>query len=114
MLLIHASGNSMFPKIKDGDLCLFELYGANGAGSREGEIVLTQCAGFDDDYECSYTIKKYHSEKVVNEEGWQHSRIQLLPLNPEYNPIELNPDDEGEYRTIGVLKAVITAEESWI
>lgn len=112
MLLIHASGNSMFPKIKDGDLCLFELYGANGAGSREGEIVLTQCAGFDDDYECSYTIKKYHSEKVVNEEGWQHSRIQLLPLNPEYNPIELNPDNEGEYRTIGVLKAVITAEES--
>ena len=114
MFLVYASGNSMLPKIKDGDLCLFELYGANGAGSREGEIVLTQCAGKDDDYGCSYTIKKYHSEKVVNEEGWQHSRIQLFPLNPEYNPIELNPDDEGEYRTIGVLKAIITAEENRI
>lgn len=26
MFVVHAKGNSMFPRIKDGDLCVFERY----------------------------------------------------------------------------------------
>ncbi|MBR4340439.1 MAG: DUF3387 domain-containing protein, partial [Bacteroidales bacterium] len=100
--VVHAKGNSMLPRIKDGDYCVFEWY---KAGSREGEIVLTQSCEFDPDYDGKYTIKKYHSEKVVTEEGWQHSKVELIPLNKEFNTIVL--DAETEYRTIGVLKCVL-------
>ena len=99
--VIQAKGVSMLPDIKDGDLCVFEWY---NAGTREGKIVLTQTSVFDADYDGQYTIKKYHSEKTITEEGWQHSKIQLIPSNPDYPIIELSPDNGELYRTIGVYK----------
>lgn len=102
---VHAKGNSMQPKIQDGDICVFEWY---KAGSRNGEIVLTQSSEFDSEYGGKYTIKKYHSEKVVTEEGWQHSKVELIPLNKDFDVIEL--DEETEYRTIGILKCVLSNE----
>ena len=99
---VHAKGDSMQPKIQDGDICVFEWY---RAGSRNGEIVLTECSEKDLDYGGMYTIKKYHSEKLVTEEGWQHTKVELVPLNKNYDTIEL--DGETEYRTIGVLKCVL-------
>jgi phage repressor protein C with HTH and peptisase S24 domain len=102
---VHAKGNSMQPKIQDGDICVFEWY---KAGSRNGEIVLTQSSEFDTEYGGKYTIKKYHSEKVVTEEGWRHSKVELIPLNKDFDVIEL--DEETEYRTIGILKCVLSNE----
>lgn len=102
---VHAKGNSMQPKIQDGDICVFEWY---KAGSRNGEIVLTQSSEFDTEYGGKYTIKKYHSEKVVTEEGWQHSKVELIPLNKDFDVIEL--DEKNEYKTIGVLKCVLSNE----
>ena len=99
---VHAKGDSMLPKIKDGDICVFEWY---KAGSRNGEIVLTQCSERDLDYGGMYTIKKYHSEKKTTEEGWQHTKVELQPLNKDYDVIAL--DGETEYRTVGVLKCVL-------
>lgn len=108
MFVVHAIGDSMLPKIKDGSLCVFELYGKGNIGSREGDIVLTQCSGKDDDYDCSYTIKKYHSEKAEQEDGtWQHTKIQLQPLNLDFPAIDLSPDDAATFHTIGILKAVL-------
>lgn len=100
--VVHAKGNSMLPKIHDGDLCVFEWY---NAGSRNGEIVLTQCQDNDPEYGGKYTIKKYHSEKVITKNGWAHAKIELTPINPEYSPIILNP--EGNYKTIGVFKCLV-------
>ena len=99
---VHAKGDSMLPKIKDGDLCIFEWY---TAGSRNGEIVLTQSSEYDSEYGGRYTIKRYHSEKTVTAEGWQHASVQLLPLNQNFDPIEL--DEFGDYRTIGIFKCTL-------
>lgn len=99
---VHAKGDSMLPKIHDGDICVFEWY---HAGSRNGEIVLTQSSEYDDAYGGRYTIKRYHSEKMVTDEGWQHSKVELLPLNPDFEPIEL--EEDGEYKTIGIFKCVL-------
>jgi hypothetical protein len=50
----------------------------------------------------------YTSEKVANPDGsWQHSRVVLKPLNPEFAPIVLTPKDEGEIRVIAELAAVL-------
>ena len=83
-------------------MCVFEWY---HAGSRNGEIVLTQCCDYDSEYGGKYTIKKYNSEKAVTDEGWQHTKVELMPLNKDYDVIEL--DDSFEYKTIGILKAIL-------
>lgn len=99
--VVHTKGDSMQPKIHDGDLCVFEWY---HAGSRNGEIVLTQCQERDLDYGGMYTMR-YHSEKVITEEGWYHSKVELKPLNSNYEVIEL--DLEREFKTIGIFKCVL-------
>ena len=104
MFVVHAKGDSMMPKIHNGDLCVFERY---TGGSREGEIVLAQVFGKDDDYLCGYTIKKYHSEKTVSNDSWEHLKIELLPINTDgYSPIVIN--DVENYRVLGLLRHVIT------
>ena len=108
MFVVKAVGDSMKPRINDGDLCVFELYSSDVSGSREGEIVLTKCINNDDDYGCSFTIKKYHSEKLQNEDGsWKHTKVELQSLNPEFSTIEVSPEDASSLRTIGILKAVL-------
>ena len=111
MFLVHAIGNSMEPKINDGDLCLFEIYGAESAGSRDGKIVLTKCIDKDADYECSFTIKEYHSEKEETEDGMRHKAIQLRSLNPEYATIDILPEEAEHYQTVGILRHVISSQE---
>ena len=105
MFVVKAMGDSMKPKINDGDYCVFSRY---AGGSREGEIVLVEgynIKDYDSD-NIACTIKKYHSEKRVTEEGWEHARIELIPLNKEYDSFVLNPEEES-FKVLGVLKKVI-------
>lgn len=105
MFVVHAIGDSMQPKINDGDLCVFEVYGSGKAGSRDGKIVLTQCED-DTDYGCGFTIKEYHSEKEYHEDGsWEHTKIEQIPLNSKYENIEL--DRTKEYIIVGELRWVL-------
>ena len=99
---VHAKGDSMLPKIHDGDICIFEWY---HAGSRNGEIVLSQSSEYDDAYGGCYTIKRYYSEKAVTDEGWQHTKVELQPLNPDFEPIVLSEEDP--VRTIGIFKCTL-------
>lgn len=104
--VVHAKGESMLPKIKDGDLCVFE-WSPYHAGSRNGEIVLARTYVFDPEYDGRYTIKKYSSEKVETEDGWRHVKIKLHPLNREsiYKTIEISEDTEQQI--VGILKCVL-------
>lgn len=106
MFVIYAAGDSMLPDIKDGDMCVFELYSPENGGSREGKIVLTECPDKDTDTDCHYTIKKYHSTWHYDDEGNKiHDTIEFIPLNTvEY---ETRVYQSGEYRTIGIFKWVL-------
>lgn len=108
MFVVHAKGDSMLPKIKDGDLCVFERY---QGGSREGEIVLSQANETYEEYGGKYTIKKFHSEKSINEDGMVvHQKIELRPLNTNgFAPIEIPENSEECISTIGILKYVMGA-----
>ncbi len=105
MFVIQAKGKSMEPKIPDGSFCVFR---SNVVGSRNNKIVLVEHQGlYDPDNNGSYTIKTYMSEKVFEEETgqWQHERILLKPLNPEYRPIVIEEDDH--YSVIGEFIGII-------
>jgi uncharacterized protein len=88
----QVTGKSMEPMISDGSYCVFRF---GLAGSRNGKIVLAQLSqASDPETGGSYTVKLYKSKKAVKQDGeWEHSSIQLLPLNRDYQPIVITPDD---------------------
>ncbi|MCQ9617984.1 hypothetical protein L1889_15985 [Paenalcaligenes niemegkensis] len=94
--------------IPDGATCLFRL---NPGGSRNGKIVLVECADIQDGDEGSrYTVKEYESIKVDTEDGWHHQQIRLKPrsTNPNLITLELSNEDEHRYRVIGEFVCVIS------
>lgn len=98
-------GRSMEPLIPDGSLCLFKPH---GGGSRNGQKLLIKKLGTFD-ATAQFTVKVYRSEKTVNEDGtWEHQRIRMIPLNPEFEEWDLTPD---EFRVIGEFVAVFPSEE---
>ena len=52
-----------------------------------------------------FTVKKYHSELstdlAVTADGWRHERIQLLPVNPAFEPIEIEAEAAGDLMIVG-------------
>lgn len=99
MFVARAVGNSMLPKIRNGDLLVFR---ADPVGTRQGKIVLAEYRGpSDPDTGGSYTVKVYHSVKVQDRDGgWRHRQVTLSPLNAEYEPIRLTSDDQDAVRVI--------------
>jgi hypothetical protein len=107
MFVARVLGRSMEPKIPSGAWCLFREC---PPGSREGRIVLVQFHSMSDpEGGGRYTIKKYHSEKVMTEEGWSHQRIELRPLNsdPTYQPILVTEVEAPELMIVGEFVAVV-------
>ena len=93
-------GRSMEPRIPDGSLCVFR---ANVTGTRQGKLLLIRRKGASESGG-EFTIKRYKSEKRSTEEGWEHSRIHLEPLNPEFQPWDLGPE---EFTVLGEFVAVL-------
>ncbi len=102
MFVVRASGKSMEPKIHDGDLCVMR---ARPQGSRAGMIVLAQHRETSDpETGGAFSIKKYTSEKVLDEDGsWHHEKITLQPLNPDYEPIAMGEGDSIVAALVKVL-----------
>jgi SOS-response transcriptional repressor LexA len=48
-----------------------------------------------------FTVKKYHSEKTVTADGWRHDRIQLLPVNPAFEPVEIEAEETVDLLIVG-------------
>lgn len=90
LFVAHVVGRSMEPRIPDGSLNLFRLH---PVGSRQNKILLIQRFGSMDET-ARYTVKKYTSRKVSEgEDQWRHERIRLEPLNPEFEPWDVDPED---------------------
>ena len=105
---LRVVGRSMEPRIPDGSICLFRRGGAL-SGSRQGKIVLVQLRdSVDPETGGRLTVKRYTSEKTGDgDSGWQHDRISLHPLNPEFRPIIIESAEEGELSVLGEFVSVI-------
>ena len=90
MFLARIAGRSMEPKIPDGSLCVFRR---GVAGSRDGRLVLVERLGGGSNDR--YTVKRYRSGKRRAPDGtWEHERITLEALNPEFESWDLQPEEE--------------------
>jgi SOS-response transcriptional repressor LexA len=90
LFVAHVVGRSMEPRIPDGSLNLFRW---NPVGSRQGKILLIQRFGVLDET-ARFTVKRYTSRKrMLGEDQWEHERIRLEPLNPEFEAWDVEPRD---------------------
>ena len=74
-------------------------------GSRQGKTALVQmrdAAGPESGER--YTVKRCASEKAGDGDSWQHTKITLEPLNPDFEPIVPTGADEG---SLGVVAEVV-------
>jgi len=103
MFVARVVGRSMEPLIADGSLCAFR---ANVVGSRQGRLLLVENLAESDEGGERYTVKRYRSTKRVSEDGgWEHERILMEPLNPEFEPWEIGGDDR--VRVLAEFVAVV-------
>jgi phage repressor protein C with HTH and peptisase S24 domain len=101
MFIARIQGHSMEPRIPDGSLCVFEK---NVVGSRNGRLVLVRNSELADDQQ--YTVKRYKSEKIQNEDGFAQTRIRLESLNPAYPSWDLEQDSE-KYQVVAEFVRVL-------
>ena len=100
--LVRAEGNSMEPKIKNGDLCLFRQ---DSGGSRNGKIVLCRVGGFAGDAPVAL-IKRYQSARVRSAESIGEAKaIVLSSLNEEHEDIILSGGEH--FSVFGVFERVV-------
>lgn len=103
----YVIGESMNKIIPNGSICLFRKY---SGGSRNGKIVLVEHTNIQDhDFGSGYTIKEYHSKKVVFEDKWYHESIYLKPLSTDatYKDIIIEANDLESLNVIGIFEKVL-------
>jgi hypothetical protein len=103
----YVVGESMNKIIPNGSVCLFRKY---SGGSRDGKIVLVEHTNIQDpDFGSGYTVKEYHSKKVITEDEWHHQSINLKPLStdPSYQDIIIEEDELNSLQVIGVFDRLL-------
>jgi hypothetical protein len=107
LFIAQVVGESMNRRIPTGSWCLFRM---NPGGTRQGKVVLAQHHSIDDpELGGKYTVKVYHSDKVVDESGgWKHSRVILSPDSSEtsFAPMEFLGED-SEVLVIAEMRTVL-------
>jgi SOS-response transcriptional repressor LexA len=102
MFVAHVTGRSMLPRIQPDSLCVFRG-GEALAGSRSGKLVLVE--NYGEPGEHRYTIKRYESvRRAAGDDSWEHEKIILHPLNPEFEAWELTP---GRIEVRGIFVRVL-------
>lgn len=106
MFVAKVVGKSMEPLIPDNSYCLFRK---SRGGTRHGKVLLVWHSGVTDSSTGGqYTVKIYESERRGKEEGeWEHTRIILKPINPDFSPISIEPKDEGAVRVIAEFLCIV-------
>lgn len=104
-------GESMSRIIPNGSICLFKPY---TGGSRNGKIVLVENIDIQDqDFNSAFTIKTYSSEKVISDEGWEHTSIALKPnsFDSSYKDIIISEENGASMRVVGEFVLIITSNQ---
>lgn len=108
MFVARVQGKSMEPFIPDGSYCLFSC---NVGGTRQGRVVLARHGGQTDaETGAAFTVKRYFSEKKADPDtDWVHERIVLRSENPEFQPIEIPPDEaeSGDFAVVAFCLEVL-------
>jgi len=105
----YVYGESMQPKISDGDLCLFKKY---TGGTRQGRIFLIQAQGLkSNETGESFVLKKYSRQtppRTADKED--PAVIHLISENPRFSPIVLIGLQDEDVQTIAEFVRVVAKD----
>ena len=108
LFVAQVVGESMNRRIPNGAWCLFRL---NPVGTREGKVVVAEHRSIhDSETGGSYTVKVYHSKKLVDRTGsWRHVQIRLRPDsdNHRFRELVFESESAGSVRIVAELIAVL-------
>lgn len=106
MFVAQVIGQSMEPLVPSGSYCLFRPV---PGGTKEGRKLLVWHAGVtDSETGGQYTLKVYHSDKVVgSDDAGQQKSIVLKPLNPAFQQIVVDGSDESAVRAVAEFVRVL-------
>ena len=88
--VLRVQGNSMYPRILEGDRILCKRCSSVDSGSFAVVLYDGECA----------TVKKVN---YVNGENW----IELMPINPDYEPKRISGNDLQQCRILGKVVKLI-------
>jgi SOS-response transcriptional repressor LexA len=100
-------GESMNRVIPNGSICLFK---PDSGGSRNGKIVLVENIDVQDqDFNSSFTIKTYSSEKIITEDSQKHISIVLRPNSSDdsYKNLIINEENASGMRVVGIFVKIL-------
>lgn len=100
-------GESMNRVIPNGSIGLFKKY---TGGSRNGKIVLVENFDYQDpDFNSAFTVKTYSSEKIIDDDSWEHTSIVLRPnsYDSNYKNIIIDEDSGAEMKVVGEFVKVL-------
>jgi phage repressor protein C with HTH and peptisase S24 domain len=101
-------GESMNRRVQNNSICIFK---ESVGGSRNGKIVLVEnFSKNDDEYNSSFTVKKYASEKRRTDDGgWEHFVILLKSNSTEshFEDITHHESDCENMRIVGEFVTVL-------
>ncbi len=95
LFVAQVAGESMNRRIPNGAYCLFRH---PVAGSRQGRVLLVQHHDIaDPELGGTYTVKVWESDKTVDEDGWRHREIRLMPDSDDasFPPIVIRSADDS-------------------
>jgi SOS-response transcriptional repressor LexA len=105
MFVVQVVGKSMEPLIPDGSWCVFS---APVQGTRQGKVVLVMLRdALDPESNQRFTVKRYESERIADEDTWRHATVTLKPVNPDFAPIYLSGAGEDELQVVAELVEVL-------
>lgn len=100
--IVQALGESMLPRIQDGEYCVFRA----GGSINNGNIVIAGIHDQDPCYNGRYTIKEFSQDWVYNEDGVRERQsVTLSPSNDngDYPTFELDAIRGDGFGVFGVL-----------
>jgi SOS-response transcriptional repressor LexA len=100
-------GESMNKRIPNGSICIFKK---PEGGSRNGKIVLVESRDTQDpDFNSGFTVKTYSSQKIITEEGWEHTEIVLKPnsYDQRFSDIIISEENAKGITLVGEFIAVL-------
>ena len=103
MFVATVTGRSMEPVIPDGARCVFR---AGVVGTRQGKLLLVENREESEAGGERYTVKRYRSFKRAEGDSWRHERIVLEPLNPEFEPWEIDPEAAEQDKIYAIAEFV--------
>ena len=105
MFVAQVTGRSMEPMVPDGAYALFR---SPVEGTRQGKTVLVELrSAIDPETGERHTLKRYESERVAAGDSWRHEKITLKPINPEFDPIVITGEEEGDLTVVAELVEVL-------